>query len=404
LFNAPIPDLSWDQFNSPSAKPLNNLTKSKIEGAYAITAGADVFGGMAAAKWSYTVSGVDTTYHLSFFCEKQTSYIICEGKRVDSTILLNGYWRKMVNTDIGKVRLMITPSSGARYLLNGGSVVSNPSITIDGYYGYRDNGADIPLTLVYQKPLFNGTDFNIVAHRGGGRTADLLPASENTVEMIRLASRFGATGIEIDVQMTKDNVPVLFHDATLNERLIQKNGMVGPVSDYTYAQLNELVRLTGGEKIPTLREALNTVVYETPLRFVWLDTKYSGPMDQERQIQHEYLDKAAAIGRQLKLVIGLPDDDAIKNFMQLPNYQAVPSLVEVSPEKVLKADADYWGPQWTQGLMEDKVAEMHAAGKKVYVWTLDDPENIKKYMYEGHFDAILSNYPSSVAYYYYVRQ
>src|SRR4051812_14517963 len=92
-YDAPVPDLSWPIFDSPSAKPLPARTRNKLEGVYSITDGGDVFGGQAALKWSYTVNGRDTIYHLSMFCAKQVIYIICEGKQLDTSILLNGYWR-----------------------------------------------------------------------------------------------------------------------------------------------------------------------------------------------------------------------------------------------------------------------------------------------------------------------
>ena len=189
----------------------------------------------------------------------------------------------------------------------------------------------------------------MLAHRGGGRTADLLPASENSVEMIKLASRFGATGVEIDVRMTKDGVPILFHDATLNERVVQQNGLLGPIENYTYQQLQTLVRLTNGEHIPTLRQALEAVVYNTPLDFVWLDTKYNGPMQVMKDLQAEFRAKASAINRTLEIVIGIPDENVLKNFKQLSSYQNIPSLVELDKNIAQEVNARIWAPQWTLG-------------------------------------------------------
>lgn len=219
-----------------------------------------------------------------------------------------------------------------------------------------------------------------------------------------MASRFGATGIEIDVRFTSDGVPILFHDATLNERQIQKNGMIGPIEKYSYAQLNSLVRLIKGERIPTLREALDAVLYSTPLKYVWLDTKFTGSMQKELDIQLEYLQKAAAMGRDLNISIGIPDEDVQNNFLKLPNYKNLASVCELTPEDVVKTNAKIWAPRWTLGLQKDEVAKMHAAGRKAFVWTLDVPENIKIYFNQGQFDGILSNYPSSVAFYYYAKQ
>jgi len=399
---APVPSLAWEEFTSAAAVRLPGSTLQRIEGVYTLEQGTEDFGTLAPAKWSYTVNGTDTLYQLSFFLEKQSAYIICEGRRLDSSILLNGYWRRMVNTETGRIRLTIAKEAGAGSLLNGAT--ASTSVVIAGVYGFGETVPDIPIRLRYSQPLFNATPFQILAHRCGGRTADLLPASENSVEMTKLAARFGATGIETDVQLTKDGVPVVYHDATLNERLIQKNGLVGPVKNYTYAQLYALVRLTNGEHIPTLREILTTVLYNTPLQFVWLDSKYPESIAIERQIQAEFMQKAAAMGRQLEIVIGIPGEEVMTAFKQLPNYQSVPSLVEYSPEEASAVHARVWAPDWTLGLQNEAVAAQQAQGRRVFTWTVDIPENVQRYMREGRFNGILSNFPSMTAYYYYARQ
>jgi glycerophosphoryl diester phosphodiesterase len=403
-YDAPVPDIKWDLFISPNTTSLISNTRNKLEGVYSVTEATDVFGSLAALKWSYTANGPDTTYHLSMFCERQVVYIICEGKRLDSTILLNGYWRNMLNTETGKARFTINNSRGADYLLNSSTPDNIPATTIAGTFGTGNAPPDRTITLQYKRPLYKAAPLEIVAHRGGGRTSDLLPASENTVDIIKMASRFGATGVEIDVRFTSDGVPVLYHDATINERLIQKNGMIGPVENYSYAQLNGLVRLIKGERIPTLREALDAVVYNTPLKYVWLDTKFTGSMQKERDIQVEYLQKAAAIGRNLTITIGIPDEEVLKNFLQLPGYQNIPSVVELTPRDAATTNARIWAPRWTLGLQNEEVEKIHNAGRKAFVWTLDVPENINKYFLQGKFDGILSNYPSSVAFYYYAKQ
>ena len=401
---APIPNTTWDLFQSAPAQKLPDTTRKKLEGIYNIRDGSDLFGPFAALKWSYTVNGSDTTYHLSMFCEKDVTYIICEGRRLDSSILLNGYWRKMVNTETGKARFTISKTSGGSFLLKTAARGPSDSVVLSGVVGTGELEPDKPVVLRYQRPIYNATPFEIVAHRGGGRTSDVLPASENSVEMIKLASRFGATGIEIDVRLTSDGVPIIYHDATLNQREIQKNGMVGPIENYSFTQLESLVRLQKGEKIPTLEAALNTVVTSTPLRYVWLDTKLTGSLTILRAIQKKYMDMAASLGKPLLITIGIPDQNVLNNFMALPGYSSIPSVNELTTTDVEKLNSTVWGPRWTLGLQKDEVQRMHAEGRRAFVWTLDVSDNIIEYMNDGSFDGILSNYPSAVAYYYYAKQ
>ena len=51
----------------------------------------------------------------------------------------------------------------------------------------------------------------ILAHRGGG-----LLAPENTLAALRYARNLGFEGVEFDVKLTADDVPVLLHDDTLD--------------------------------------------------------------------------------------------------------------------------------------------------------------------------------------------
>lgn len=403
IFEAPVPNLTWGLFDAPGTLVLKNQFGSKLEGMYNIVGGDDRFGADAAVKWTYTVQGNDTTYRLSFFCQKDITYIICEGKRKDSTILLNGYWRRMIGTETGKAWLTISAAAGGAKLLRDTAFHPNDSLVITGNYGNGEATPDVPITFRYARPLYKATPYEIVSHHGG-QNSDLLPASENSVELIKMASSFGATGIEIDVRMTADGVPVLFHDPTLSERLIQKNGLVGPIENYTFAQLSALVRLVHGERIPSLDEALAAILYNTSLRYVWLDMKVPGPMVRVRELQAAYLQKAAALGRNLTITIGIPSQDVLDKFKTLPNYRSIPSVNELTIQDVQDVNSLIWGPRFTLGLQSADVSAMHTQGRKVYVWTIDIEENIKEFLYNGNFDGIISSYPSAVAYYYYAKQ
>ena len=66
------------------------------------------------------------------------------------------------------------------------------------------------------------------AHRGA---SEYTP--ENTMLAFNLGIYMGANGIETDVQLTKDGIPVLFHDNTI----IRMTGEEGSISDYTFDEL-----------------------------------------------------------------------------------------------------------------------------------------------------------------------
>ncbi|MEU3790652.1 glycerophosphodiester phosphodiesterase [Streptomyces fructofermentans] len=85
-----------------------------------------------------------------------------------------------------------------------------------------------------------------VAHRG-----DPYRVRENTVASVRSALQRGADAVEIDVRLTRDGVPVLLHDGTL-ERLW---GHERPLRSLSWDEVRGLT--SGG--VPTLEETLRTV-------------------------------------------------------------------------------------------------------------------------------------------------
>ena len=85
------------------------------------------------------------------------------------------------------------------------------------------------------------------------------------------------------------------------------------------------------------------------------------------------------------------------------NHTEIPSLYELNIANVDKINAMVWAPRWTQGLQNDEIDRMHNENRRVFTWTLDEAKFIKTYIKDGNFDGILSNYPSIVAYEYYIQ-
>ena len=82
---------------------------------------------------------------------------------------------------------------------------------------------------------------------------------ENTLPAFRAAVEHGL-GSELDVRLTKDGVPVVFHDSTLKRMF----GPVEKVCDMTLDKLRSF-RFPDGTKIPTLEEVLQEVAGACPL-------------------------------------------------------------------------------------------------------------------------------------------
>lgn len=99
--------------------------------------------------------------------------------------------------------------------------------------------------------LYPTAGVRIFAHRGLALAADGTPLDENTLAAFARALEVGADYIETDLQLSKDGVPVLFHD----DNLIRIAGVDSPVYKLTLEELKAL-KLQHGGQISTLAEAL----------------------------------------------------------------------------------------------------------------------------------------------------
>jgi glycerophosphoryl diester phosphodiesterase len=79
-------------------------------------------------------------------------------------------------------------------------------------------------------------------------------APENTLAGIRAALQFAADAIEIDLHCTRDGVPVLIHDETLD----RTTDGSGKIADLTLRQARR-IDAGGGEQIPSLRDVFKEV-------------------------------------------------------------------------------------------------------------------------------------------------
>jgi len=376
--------------------PLPNSSKLVMEGIYNVLEGKELLGDSVVVKWNRD--------RLSIFSGKSGGYMVLNGGSLDSVIFFLGYWRYSTNLETGVANFYIPADSGGVEILSGDT--SFTTIKFVGEYGVGNEVANQPLILKYKRPFSQDvkqSDFYILAHRGGGRNSDYLGVSENSIEMINIAERFGSTGIEIDARLSKDGVPFLYHDSDINLRLCQKSLIWGEIEDFTWAQLRTLLTLRNGEKIPSLREALEFVLEETELRTVWLDTKDVDVVPASIELLTEINDRAISMGRDLKIYLGIPADDIFQKFIEQPGYQDVPSLCELSLDQVRQANSLIWAPRWTQGTQTAEVQQMHAEGRLVFTWTLDETSYIEEFINEGEFDGILTNYPTIVSYYHYIR-
>ncbi|MCR5719322.1 MAG: glycerophosphodiester phosphodiesterase [Lachnospiraceae bacterium] len=114
------------------------------------------------------------------------------------------------------------------------------------------------LPRVFDKPDSSEYLNWLYAHRGLHDNETAYP--ENSMAAFKRAIEYGF-GIEMDIQLTKDRIPVVFHDFDLKRMC----GVDRKVNEYYYSDLKRFKLARSTETIPTFEEVLNEVDGRVPL-------------------------------------------------------------------------------------------------------------------------------------------
>ncbi|MEU8793844.1 glycerophosphodiester phosphodiesterase [Streptomyces sp. NPDC048643] len=210
-----------------------------------------------------------------------------------------------------------------------------------------------------------------VAHRG-----DPYRARENTIDSLRSALRRGADAVEIDVRLTRDRLPVLLHDDTLNRLWGHDRPLRSLSSD-------EVKGLTGGG-VPTLAEALAA----TGDHRIMVDLP--GPVDEKAV--REVVDVVRACGAQERVYYcaGAPAMLTVRAVD--PAAEIALTWTTLAPPRPALLDAVR--PRWLNyrfGLVDrDLVARVHRDGLLVSVWTPDTRRTMRRLLATG-VDSVTTN-------------
>lgn len=228
-----------------------------------------------------------------------------------------------------------------------------------------------------------------VAHRGwSGR------APENTLAAFRLAmSEPYVQWAELDVQLSKDGVPVVIHDFTLKRTT---NGK-GKVKDYTFAELQKLDAGSwfgpeyAGERIPSLDEVLGMTGGRLRLN---IELKTEG--DMYPGMEQRVLDLVHQHHLQHDVCLTSFEPDAVREAKRLaPNVPAGLITGERSGDYVAVLQdlgADFLSIYYKR-LTKEHAAKLSEHHIGMMAWTVDDPIQMRR-LAEMHPDILIcTNHP-----------
>lgn len=138
----------------------------------------------------------------------------------------------------------------------------------------------------------NNNQIYIIGHAGSGFLSIKNFQPPNSFSSIQKALKNGAIGIEVDVQLSKDSIPILFHDLKLDKLTSLK----GCVSDYNAKELIKTPYHCGffydvfqSEKIISLTQLLNKLLSLAETPEIHLDMKdYNPCMGKNRILGNVY--------------------------------------------------------------------------------------------------------------------
>ena len=108
---------------------------------------------------------------------------------------------------------------------------------------------------------------------------------ENSMAAFVKAVELDIDMIEVDVQLTRDDIPIIHHDRLLD----RTTNTSGYTPDFTFAEYEKSIRLKNGEKVVSLREFCEYIRDKS--QQVYLDVKTFGNEAEVLRICRRYLQK-----------------------------------------------------------------------------------------------------------------
>ncbi len=244
-------------------------------------------------------------------------------------------------------------------------------------------GATMVLAHLLMKDTWAPRHVVVMAHRGASGEAP-----ENTLAAFRLAGQQGADYVELDVQESADGVVLVNHDVDLMKvarsplRIWQAPAAelraidIGSSFDPRFAD----------QRLPTLAEALDLMRGKAKVN---IELKDYGHDDR---LEERVVELVEAAGMQDQVVTMSLSRSMVQEMKRLRPEWTSGLLLARSIGDASKLEADFLAVP-TSVATRRFIRHAHAAGKPVYAWTVNDPQQMVRLVGYG-VDGIITNYPA----------
>lgn len=227
----------------------------------------------------------------------------------------------------------------------------------------------------------------VIAHRGAS-----LIAPENTLTAFRLAEELRADAIEFDVKLSRDRIPVVHHDMTLDRTTEGK----GRVKDHTLSDIKKLDagykfnQRFQGERIPTLEETLEEFSEKMLLNIEL--TNYNDPFDSLPEQVARCLDGIGTLGR---ILISSFNPFALRTSRRLmPGLRVALLLAPGTPrlmQRLLRLITPHDDLHPHYGMVTTALINgVHHKDGRVNVWTVNEYDQMRELLGVG-IDGIITD-------------
>lgn len=213
-------------------------------------------------------------------------------------------------------------------------------------------------------------------------------APESTKAAIAAAWAAGATMVELDVQMTLDGRLVVFHDAHLS-RTTNGRGRLAKTSYRTLARLDAgswFHPRFAGQRILLVSQAMRLIPRSRQLN---LEVKATA---QPRRVVKQLLPLTRPIRQ--RLLVSSFDRGVLQQLraVALPSALICATRADRALREAIRLGCAAWHPQVSL-VTPRRIANAHAAGVRVHVWTVDQPAEARRLRRWG-VDGIFTNDPA----------
>jgi len=198
---------------------------------------------------------------------------------------------------------------------------------------------------------------------------------ENSLAGFAYAISQHIDGLEFDVHLTKDGVPVIMHDETVD----RTTNSHGKIVDYTFQELRQCT-LSNGEPVPSLAEFLDLVSGEN----VHLNLEFKTDRQYYPGIEHKVLRMVQQTDLVYPVVFSSFNLQSLKRSYAIDPTQKYAFLTSAkigAPEAFAKSEH-------LEGLHLEHYQPVHHVAERV--WTVDDPSEMRQ-LFDRAVSAVITN-------------